>query len=399
MKIMFLCPAVSRTCGGIFEIERSFAQALARLPQTTLEIFGPSDEHAESDLPAWLPLKPQHFAYVGPSSFRYSPGLRRAVLGVEADVMHLHALWMHNSIILREWVRRWNRPYLITANGMLEPWAIRNSGWKKRIALALHERNCLNGAACLQVNSEAEYRAVREFGLHNPICIIPNGIGLPEDTNLNAEDEQKILPWRNLIPAGHKILFYLGRLHPKKGLVNLLKAWAQLQKTGNPHRTSEWTLVIAGWDQSGHEHELKKLAAKLQLQTSVFFPGPQFQEAKIACYRNCDAFILPSFSEGLPMAVLEAWSHGKPVLMTPQCNLPEGFSADAALRINPDVESIATGLSRLFKMSDNERHGMGQRGLSLVKQRFTWPKVAVQMRAVYEWMLGQAQPPEYVRAN
>ena len=93
------------------------------------------------------------------------------------------------------------------------------------------------------------------------------------------------------------------------------------------------------------------------------------------------------------MVVLEAWSHGKPVVMTPQCNLPEGFTLDAALRIEPNAGSIATGLGQLFEMSDKERGAMGQTGLSLVKDRFTWTKVALQMRTVYQWIVGGGSPP------
>ena len=94
------------------------------------------------------------------------------------------------------------------------------------------------------------------------------------------------------------------------------------------------------------------------------------------------------------MVVLEAWSHGKPVLMTPECNLTEGFAAHAALRIEPSIAGIAEGLRQLFEMSDNERQTMGQRGLALVKDHFTWPRIAVQMQAVYAWALGEGPQPE-----
>ena len=87
--------------------------------------------------------------------------------------------------------------------------------------------------------------------------------------------------------------------------------------------------------------------------TSIVFLGPQFGAEKDAnAYRACNAFILPSLSEGLPMTVLEAWAYGKPVLMTPECNLPEGFSAEAALRIGASPEAIADGLRKLIEMSD-----------------------------------------------
>ncbi len=96
------------------------------------------------------------------------------------------------------------------------------------------------------------------------------------------------------------------------------------------------------------------------------------------------------------MVVLEAWSYGKPVLMTPECNLPEGFSAHAALRIEPKMESIAEGLRQLFEMSDHERQAMGRRGIDLVQDRFTWPKIAAGMMSVYDWLLGRGPKPNCV---
>src|SRR5262249_28975415 len=149
---------------------------------------------------------------------------------------------------------------------------------------------------------------------------------------------------------GQKTLLYLGRLHPKKNVANLIRAWNEIS---NCQRCSSdcWVLAIAGWDQGGYESELKRLAAG----TSVGFLGPRFGAEKSECYRTCDAFILPSLSEGLPMTVLEAWAYAKPVLMTAECNLPEGFSAEAALRIGPSPGEIADGVRQLVEMSDDDR--------------------------------------------
>ncbi len=252
-------------------------------------------------------------------------------MSADADLAHLHALWMYNSLVISEWAQKRKRPYLITPNGMLDPWAVRNSGWKKRIAFALYERKCLHNAACIQVNSEAELDSVRAFGLRNPVCIIPNGIDLPE----SSERTQAPPPWAQQVPTGNKVLLYLGRLHPKKGVVNLLNAWGQVIASDG------WTLAIAGWDQLNHESELRKLAADLNLGQVVFL-GPQFGGAKSLCYQHCDAFILPSFSEGLPMTILESWSYSKPVLMTSACNLPQGFAQQAAIQIEPSAIALPT---------------------------------------------------------
>jgi len=256
--------------------------------------------------------------------------------------------------------------------------------WKKRVAALLYENQHLRGAACLRTLSEAEARSIRRYGLRNPICVIPNGVDLPDLRESNRKSQS----------ADRKTLLYLGRLHPKKNIANLIHAW---NETFNSQRGSgdNWVLAIAGWDQGGYESELKRIAAG----TSIVFLGPQFGADKSKSYRDCDAFVLPSLSEGLPMAVLEAWAHAKPVLMTPECNLPEGFEADAALRIGTTPEEIGAGLKVLREMSDSDRSQMGNRGRALVATRFTWPRIGEQMRSMYEWMLGGGAPPQTIRLD
>jgi poly(glycerol-phosphate) alpha-glucosyltransferase len=270
---------------------------------------------------------------------------------------------------------------------MLDPWAVKNSAWKKCLALMLYERAHLENAACLRALCEAEAKAIRAFGLKNPICIVPNGIDVPE-----AKGQKSVVS--GLESDGRMVLLYLGRIHPKKGLVNLIRAWKQT--LSSQHSTNKWLLAVAGWDQGGHEKELRKLSAECGIQDSVVFLGPQFGNNKAACYRNCDAFILPSFSEGLPMVVLEAWAYGKPVLMTPECNLPEGYTAKAAIRIETNVESISQGLQELSRSSHSALCSIGDNGKALVAGRFTWPKIAVEMKSVYEWALGGGPKPDCV---
>jgi poly(glycerol-phosphate) alpha-glucosyltransferase len=128
----------------------------------------------------------------------------------------------------------------------------------------------------------------------------------------------------------------------------------------------------------------------------VKFVGPVYGPRKVELLRGVDAFILPSFSEGLPMAVLEAWSYRLPVIMTRHCNLPAGFEVGAAVRVDPDGESVARGLQQLASMSLAERRAMGIRGRELVAERFTWPTVAQQMLAVYRWIWGAGTVPPCV---
>ena len=87
------------------------------------------------------------------------------------------------------------------------------------------------------------------------------------------------------------------------------------------------------------------------------------------------------------MSVLEAWSYGLPVVMTPECNLPEGFACGAALEIRSGEGSFQDGMRILIEMTNHERAAMGMRGRRLVEERFTWPKVAQSLKEIYESLL------------
>jgi glycosyltransferase involved in cell wall biosynthesis len=151
---------------------------------------------------------------------------------------------------------------------------------------------------------------------------------------------------------------------------------------------------VAGWDDGGHMAELQRLSAELDLQGDVIFPGPLFGEAKAGALANAGAFVLPSFSEGLPMAVLEAWAYGRPVLMTEACNLPEGFTAEAAVRISTEPEDLARELE--MALNGPDLMGMGARGRALVRERFTWGAIATAHAEVYGWMRDGGPAPSCV---
>jgi len=271
---------------------------------------------------------------------------------------------------------------------MLDPWALGNSAWKKRLAGLLYENAHLRRAACLHALSQAEVRAIRVYGLRNPVCLIPNGVDPPPSLEAPAP------PWQDKELEDRPVLFYLGRLHPKKNLLNLLRGWALAQRA--VPGASPWRLVICGWDQAGSEAKLRRAVVELGIAGSVYLPGPMFGAAKHASFCRANAFVLPSVSEGLPVAALEAFSYGLPVLMTDHCNIPEGFATGAALRIGTEPASIAQGLRELFTLDNAELAAMGQRGRRLVEGKFAWPVIARQMQVVYEWMLGGGPPPECV---
>jgi glycosyltransferase involved in cell wall biosynthesis len=368
----------------------NLSRFLENKPDIHVDIVSVEDEFAAEDRATWGDLS-VHVVPSKHSGFRYAPGLLRQLSSLTPDLVHSHGIWTYLSIVTNRWAKSDDavtlRPYLVSTHGMLEPWALRHSRWKKIIACFAFERRHLENAACIQAINQAEAVAIRAFGLRNPICVIPNGV------EARANDRKdRTPPWDVRAGCGRKVLLYLGRLHPKKGLRIFLRGW----KTAAAKHEKDWILVIGGWDQGGHRQELEQLARQLKITDSVHFAGPLFGEARDAAYQNANAFVLPSLSEGQPLVVLEAWSHARPVLMTPECNLPAGFEKQAAIRMSPTVEGAAEALEKLFALKESSLDEMGRRGRVLVTENFSWSKIASQMLAVYEWILGRSTPPNCV---
>ena len=439
MHAICLLESVSRADGGIFEAECAIQRELFLSQGVKVDVVGMEDRYSAEDASRWLPLVPRAVQVRGPGALGYSPDLL-AALNPKADLLYAATLWRYPSWAALKWAERTGKPMMVAPHGSIDPWALANAAWKKRIAAALFKDRQLHKATCLRALCQSEADAFRAYGLRNPIAIIPNGIALPreeqemgdgrseigvsdptkpETGNLKAETSSNgyEASANQLNPkpekVGRKTLLFLGRIHPKKGLANAIRAFSERRKAKGEglKQDSPWQFVIAGWDQGGHEGELMQLCEELGIsverresrvegqnsEAEVVFWGAAFGAEKDALLRSADAFILPSFSEGLPMSVLEGWAYGLPVVMTPECNLPEGFACGAAIRIETDAPSIAQGLDTLFSMNDVDLRAMGVRGYELVKQRFTWKKVAAQMRSVYDWMLGGGAPPECVR--
>jgi poly(glycerol-phosphate) alpha-glucosyltransferase len=363
--------------GGIFDAMRNLTIAIAAEKRYLPVVFSAQDIYTKADEPLWGDIATRTFAVRGPRIFGYVPELANALKSGHADILHVHGIWMYPSVVALRWSRE-NRPYVVSPHGLLKPSALRKSRWKKRAAALLYEDEHLRRAACLHALNAAEAEAMREYGLKNPICVIPNGTTLPE-----------CRPHRE--PPKSRTILYLGRLHSLKGLRNLIEAWGTVRK-----EAADWRLTLAGWNQNHHRAELERLADQLEVRSSIDFLGPQFGDDKDRCFSSASAFILPSKSEGLPVSVLEAWSRELPVLMTRECNLPEGVAAGAAIMMEPETNSIAAALRRLFALTDADREAMGRNGRRLVEERFQWQRIGETMTQVYDWILGHEPRPDCV---
>jgi glycosyltransferase involved in cell wall biosynthesis len=374
--VVHMSDSASRLGGGIYESIRGLCRGLSSTGRWRPAMVGQLDAFSSTDAPMWGDT-PLEVVARGRLDF-LGTSLVRAVKSRSPGILHLHGIWGASSRAAWLLARmEGEHPLVVSAHGMLEPWAMDRGRWKKRVAWRVWNGHLLRSAKCLHALCDEEASSIAAVLPGAPICVIPNGVDLPGGAPVMRSD------------AEHRVMLFMGRIHPKKGLVQLIEAWARAPGT----MAGGWRLIIAGWDDGGHEQALRTRAETLGLGSSVSFVGPVAGAAKEELFRRASAFILPSFSEGLPMAVLEAWSFGLPVLMTDECHLTSGFDAGAARRIEPHVASIVDGLEDFaVRAKRSELAPMGARGRALVERRFSWPLIGDQMAGVYEWLLGAARP-------
>lgn len=387
-RVAFVTTDLTRKGGGLYGASRRLAQSLLYTGKYEVTVFG-SDfgEHPE-DVAAWGPVelirlngRERNFAFL--------PGLIGALVSWKPDIIHAHGIWQYLSLATWLAKARIGAKLVISAHGMLDPWILSRSRLKKFLATLVYQGPQLRAADCLHALCPQEAASYRAFGLSNPICLIPNGVDPHPDTARNSPP-----PWHEDIALDKNVILYLGRLHPKKGLDNLLLAWREWK--AGVGEAAPWFLAIAGWGDEEYTATIRRACAD---GPDIRFLGPLYGQAKAAALLRSAAFILPSFSEGLPLVVLEAWAAGVPVLMTEHCNLPVGFKSGAAIPIETDVESIRQGLSRLAAMSSEERGSIGACGLDLVRHQFTWESVASEMDMVYAWLLDNNSQPRSVSCD
>lgn len=418
MTVAFVTASISRKAGGLYESVRRLAQSMSG-PTMQVQAFALEDDETGKDRGSWDPVGVRVFKVIGPRRFGFAPRMGGALVRSGAQLAMVHGLWMYPSVATNIWHARTRRPYIVHPHGMLETWALRSSSLSKRLAAGLYQANHLRNAACIRALCPAEMESIRAYGFRGPVCVIPNGVDLPDNgCGVPGETDMGSVVGR-LKANGRKVLLYLGRIHPKKGLPGLVRGWAEVRRT-DAARCGEWVLAIAGWDQHGHEKNLERLAAELGVRSAdcregdcdgsavsgrgceLVFVGAQYGKDRARCYCDCEAFVLPSFSEGLPMAVLEAWATEKPVLITAECNLPEGFTAGAAIPIasagseSEAATNVAAALRQLLSLSSHERAEMGRAGRALVATRFSWANVASEMKSVCAWVAGEGPKPACV---
>ena len=295
--------------------------------------------------------------------------------------VHIHGIWEHGAAAAASRARSSKKPYIVSAHGMLERWALANKRAKKIVYAALIERANLQSAHCLHALTQAEARDYRNFGLLNPIAVIPNGVTIP------AHLSPAIFLERYPELREKRLILFLGRIHFKKGLDILAHAWARVAQ-----RSPDAHLILAGPDSENTQAFLEKQLAALGVARRVTFTGMLSHELKWSALAAAECFVLPSYSEGLSVSVLEAMGAGVPVIVTQQCNLPEVEEHGCGWVIQPQVDELTAALNESLRASSREVADMGTNGRQLVSRHYSWPVIGEEMSAVYGWLNGGPWP-------
>ena len=321
------------------------------------------------------------FARLGPlQRLGVSASMRRALAASRAEIFHTHGLWMMPNVYPAMAARKHRRPLVLSPRGMLGKDALRFSRLKKRMFWTLAQGTAVRGVSCFHATSDQEYEDIRAFGLTQPVAVIPNGIDLPAASY-------------RLTDAETPFVLSLGRLHPKKALDRLIRAWALVAPD-----FPQWRLKIVGPSEIGYADQLKKLAQQLKLD-SADISGPVFGDEKMAMLAGAELFALSTLHENFGMTVAESLAVSTPVISSKGAPWSGLETHACGWWVDHGVEPLAQALRRAMSISAGERRAMGERGRAWMQHDFAWAGIARQMDEVYRWLVEAREKPACVRVE
>jgi len=300
------------------------------------------------------------------------------------DAVIINGLWNYASYGGWRVLHKSGVPYFVFTHGMLDPWfnsAYPTKTFFKTIFWKLFEHKVLRDARGVMFTCEEERElAPRSF---SPYAAREFVVGYGT-RDIEGDSAAQIAAFLATVPEvrDRKIILFLSRIHPKKGVDLLIRAFARHATTH-----SEFDLVIAGPDQTGWRNDLQELAKELGVADRIFWPGMLTGDAKWGAFRAAEFFALPSHQENFGIVVTEAMALSRPVLITNRVNIWREIEADGAgLVVDDDVEAIAAGLREMCALSSPQRDAIGCKARQCFLERYNLEENAMQL-LVLLWQL------------
>ena len=284
------------------------------------------------------------------------------------DLVHLHGGWhplLHAAAV--ESCRQ-KLPAVCSLHGMLRPAALGVGHWKKRLAWQLYQRHDLCAMRAVHAMTAVEAADPWCVSLRRPVLIVPMGVDLPSARPVLRESGRT------------RQMLYLGRIHPGKGLLLLLEAWARVRPAG-------WRLLLAGPDERGYKQVVRQQAAALGIDADLDWRGAVYGVDKEYLLAETDLLVLPSPSESFGAVVGEALAYGLPAIATTGAPWEALHTCNCGWWVAPDVTSLAAALCEAAGLPDSILLAMGMRGRELVATLHSWRHTATAMRREYGMLM------------
>lgn len=274
------------------------------------------------------------------------------------SLVHIHGLWtLFEYRAFRE-ARRRRAKIVISPHGALEPWAFNHKRTKKLVAWRLYQKRLMQSADLLVVNSVQELWRLRELGLTTPIATIPNGVDLEG------------LSWARAEQKRERIVLFFSRLDPKKGVPDLIDAWARI---GNRRG---YTLHIQGHGEEDYVQGLGKRIKQHGLCEQVRILPPVFGPNRWAAYQAASIFVLPTYSENFGITVAEALIAGVPVITTTSTPWGDLPSEGLGWIVENDIGQLTAALQAAVDLTEAQLAEMRDKAEAYTQSRFRWDAIA-----------------------
>lgn len=306
-----------------------------------------------------------------------SVALLRALHGYVnwSDIVHLTAVYNFPTIPTLVACQLLNKPIIWSPRGALQRW----EGSTRLKSKALWERICrliAPAGMVLHVTSAEEAQESLQKVPGFKAVVIPNAVEIPEDP-------------RRYPGTGTLRLLFLGRLHPKKGIENLLEACKKLNLPlstqslhgSNANIRTTWSLVIAGAGDPVYVQTLQERVRKLGLSDQVTMVGEVIGKAKEEAFGHADMLVAPSYTENFGMVVAEALAHGLPVVAGKRMPWKEMVNIGCGMSVDNDPDTLAASIE---KMSQLPLEAMGLKGRQWMERDYSWESAARKMIEVYK---------------
>ena len=377
MKILHVIRGLANS-SGTTHIVGPLAEAQARLGHE-VEVFHVEKMNERSLEPDPDLVKSTMFRMsVRSRHYGYSKPFCRAMKAdvMRFEVVHIHAIWNYVTCTAMNVARQAAVPYVVAPQGSLETWALGRNRWAKQVYSSLFEKRLFDAAAAMQALTGREATQIQDFGIRSPVKVLPNGVPIELIDDAGVKDG-----WRAEIGLGDVdyVVLFLGRIFPKKGIDLLPPAISQILR-----KRKDIGFAIAGHDAGqGFTQKLKEDFARLGVDDKVKFVGEMVGRDKFQLLKSVDLFMLPSYSEGLPVAVLESLACSTPALVSPHCNIPEVQQRSAGWICEATVDAVCQGLQAALA-SKAELQRRGANGRRLIEEQFTWQRIAQQSIEIYQ---------------